>query len=275
MPRSKFQRSKFGWNRRQFLAANAASGSALAAQVGGAAQNRPRVLITSGLSSLARGLAGALNQKYRVRLTERKQMESSFEFVECALNRGQATSSLVRDIDAIVHVAEPLPGEDDRQQIDALTRGTYNLLWAASEEKVSRVVFLSTLELMTPYDAAFTVSESWRPLPSCEPPVLPKHLGEFVCREFARERKIRVLVLRLGKVVRGEEVKGKPFDPLWVEERDVAQAVLAGLGSALKDSEAGVASWWSVLHIGADSPRARFSVARAKGQLGYQPQFGW
>ena len=153
------------WNRREFLAANAASGSALAAQAGGEADSRLKVLITSALSSLARGLAGALNQKYRVRLTERTRMESNLEFVECALNRDDTTSSLVRGIDAIVHVAEPLPGEDDRQQIDTLTRGTYNLLWAAAEQKVPRVVFLSTLELMTPYDPAFTVSESWRPLP--------------------------------------------------------------------------------------------------------------
>ena len=62
------------WNRREFLTANAASGSALAAQAGGEADSRPRVLITSALSSLARGLAGALNQKYRVRLTERTRM---------------------------------------------------------------------------------------------------------------------------------------------------------------------------------------------------------
>ena len=262
-------------NRREFLAANAASGSGLAAQAGGEADSRLKVLITSALSSLARGLAGALNQKYRVRLTERTRMESNLEFVECALNRDDTTSSLVRGIDAIVHVAEPLPGEDDRQQIDALTRGTYNLLWAAAEQKVPRVVFLSTLELMTPYDPAFTVSEAWRPLPSLQAPVLSKHLGEFVCREFARERKIRVIVLRLGKVVRNEEVKGKPFDPLWVEERDVAQAILAALASPLKDAGAGVASWWSVLHVGADSPHARFSVASAKRQLGYRPQFGW
>ena len=274
MARSKFQSSSAGWNRRDFLGANAASGSALAAQVGGA-QKRPTVLITSGLSRLARGLAGALNQSYRVRLTERTGMESGFEFVPCALDRDEGTRSLVRGVDAILHVAEPLPGEDERQQIDSLTRGTYNLLWAGSEEKVPRVVFLSTLELMTAYDAAFTVSEWWRPRPSSEPPALPKHLGEFVCREFARERKIRVVVLRLGEVVRGEEVKGKAFNPLWVDERDVAQAVLAALSSSAKESTSGIASWWSVIHIGADSPRGRFSVARAKQQLGYRPQFGW
>jgi hypothetical protein len=29
---------------------------------------------------------------------------------------------------------------------------------------------------------------------------LARHLGEFVCREFAREGKINITILRLGKV---------------------------------------------------------------------------
>jgi nucleoside-diphosphate-sugar epimerase len=239
------------------------------------AQNRPTVLVTSGSSSLATGLAGALNERYRVRLSERTDMASRFDFVRCALDRDANTGALVRGVDAIVHAAEPLPGEDARQQLDWLARGTYNLLWAAWEQKVPRVVFLSTLELMTAYDPDFTVSEAWRPVPTCEPSVLSKHMGEFVCREFARERKIRVVVLRLGKVVRAEEVKGKPADPLWVEERDVARAVMGALTLPLKDPGAGIEGWWSVFHIGADTPRARFSVAAAKGELGYRPQFGW
>jgi len=118
---------------------------------------------------------------------------------------------------------------------------------------------------MTAYDARFTVSETWRPRPTEEPRVLAKHLGEFTSREFAREGKISVVVLRLGKVVRAEEVKEQPADPLWVEERDVVHAVSCALGAKVAQ--------WSVFHIEADSPRARFTVARAKAELGYKPQY--
>ena len=65
-----------------------------------------------------------------------------------------------------MHVAEPLPNDNAEQQIDLMTRCTYNLLWAAAEEKVPRVVLLSTLDLMTGYDPKYTVSENWLPLPS-------------------------------------------------------------------------------------------------------------
>jgi nucleoside-diphosphate-sugar epimerase len=182
-------------------------------------------------------------------------------------------------VDAIVHIGEPLPGEQGYPQIDYLTRGTYNLLSAAVEEnlrakeKSPRTVFLSTLDLMTPYDPAFTVSELWRPRPGLEPAVLSKHLGEYVCREFARDRKVRVIVLRMGKVVRSEEAKG--FDPLWVEQRDAAQAVSGALDLLLRDNGSGIDTWWRVFHIAADSPRSRFSVARARQVLGYQPRFQW
>lgn len=275
MDQPKSRRSSTGLNRRKFLGANAVSASALAAQPEGV-KSRPALLITSALSRVAKGLAEALSQRYRIRLTERTAVEKSgSEFVTCALDRDDKTRSLVRGVKAILHVAEPLPGDDDRRQIDALTRGTHNLLWAASEEKVDRMIFLSTLDLMTPYDPAFTVSESWRPKPGCDAPVLSKHLGELVCREFARERRVRVVVLRLGQVVRSEDVKGKSPDPRWVDERDVAQAVLAALNPSQEHPASSVSHWWQVFHIGADSPGARFSVARAKRQLGYQPTFRW
>ena len=173
-----------------------------------------------------------------------------------------------------MHVAEPLPGETEKQQLDRLACGTHNLLWAALAERVPRLIFLSTLELMTAYDPNFTVSESWRPRPTCDALVLSKHLGEFTCREFAREGKISIVVLRLGKVVRIEDVTGKPFDPLWVEERDVAQAVTAALTATFPDNYARL-SEWTIFHIGADGPRARFSVGGAKGELAYHPQFNW
>jgi len=235
---------------------------------------RKRVLITSAESPLAQTLAGILSQDREVRLTGRTEMHSRFEYVRSTLGHDPTTNQLLKEVDAIVHVAEPLPGENETQQIDYLTRGTYNLLWAASEEGVKRVVFLSTLELMTAYDESYLVSESWRPLPSTEPRVLSKHLGEFTCREFARENKLSVVVLRLGKVMRASDVAGKAVDPMWVEERDVASAVVGALNARLADSASAVGRW-AVFHVQSDSPKARFGVSSAKSALGFKPQFTW
>ena len=99
---------------------------------------------------------------------------------------------------------------------------------------------------------------------AAEPRVLAKHLGEFTSREFARDGKVSVVVLRLGKVVRSEEVRDRPFDPLWVDERDVVHAVSLALASRL--------GRFQVFHIQSDSPKARFAVTRARGALKYRPQ---
>ena len=208
-----------------------------------------------------------LKDKYPIRLTERIAVRTEHEFVECALSHDTTTNTAVRGVEAIVHVAEPLPDDTAEQQIDLLTRCTYNLLTAAGEETVPLVVMLSTLDVMSGYDSNLTVTETWRPRPSTEPRVLSKHLGEFTCREFTRDSKTNMVVLRLGKVVRAEEVKGKPFDPLWVDERDVVQAVSSALTARL--------GRWQVFHIESDSPKARFAVTRAKTALKFQPQYRW
>ena len=251
--------------RRRFLQA---SGLATAVPLAQAQAPKPKILITSGASKLAQALAAGLKDTHVIRLTERGPVTSEHEFVECPLSHDPSTNALVRGVEAVVHVAEPLPSDNAEQQIDLMTRSTYNLLWAASEEKVPRVVLLSTLELMTGYDPNFTVSENWLPLPTDKPAVLSKHLGEYTGREFAREGKNQIVVLRLGKVVRSDDVKGQTVDPLWVDERDVVHAVSQALAATRLTS-------WQVFHIGQAGPRARFSVRRAGTALGYKPQFQW
>jgi nucleoside-diphosphate-sugar epimerase len=92
---------------------------------------------------------------------------------------------------------------------------------------------------------------------------LAKHLGEFVCREFAREHKLKVTVLRLGQVIYSENTVGQPLDRTWVDVRDVAQAVHSAITTATNR--------WTVCHIQHESAQARFPVTTAKRVLGYAP----
>jgi hypothetical protein len=72
------------------------------------------------------------------------------------------------------------------------------------------------------------------------------------------------VVLRLGQVVQAEAVKGQPFNPTWVDEQDVVQAVNQAL--TVETARA-----WSVFHIQADSPQARFPIGPARQTLGFNP----
>ncbi len=221
------------------------------------------ILMTSAAAPLAQNLATALQPEHAVRLTERCFVPHVANFAQCLLGHDLATDLVVRGMDAVVHVAEPLPTDSAQQQIDFLTRCTYNLCLAAVTAGVQRLVYLSTLQLMTQHDEAYTVTERWRPRPTTQAPVLAKHLGEFVCREFAREHKLKITVLRLGQVLYNTDTASQPFDATWVDVRDVAQAIRQAL---TRDT-----GRWTICHIQHESAQARFPIGAAKRLLGYSP----
>ena len=260
--------------RRSFLK-SAGVATAGVASLAGAAEPQEqsrRLLITSGENSLAGTLADSLASEYEVRVTSGTAIESRHPFVQSDLGHEDPTNDLVRGIGRIVHLAEPLPGEDTPAKIDYATRCTYNLLRAAAAAGVERAVFLRTLELMTPYDEDFLVTEAWRPRPGLDGVSLPKHLGEYVCREFARSNAMDVVVLRLGKVVSAAEMSAGPFDSLWVADEDVVQAVRLALEPP-KSERGRALGRWSVFHISSGSPQARFGSRSAVTRLGYKPKF--
>jgi nucleoside-diphosphate-sugar epimerase len=239
------------------------------AQAAEVAGGENRVLLTSAHSRLAQVLAAGLGDKYRVSLTSPAAIgPTPLPFTESRLDYGEATRSLVRGLAAIVHVAWPLPEASMVERIDGGTRSTYNLLRAAVDEGVQAVVYLSSLDMLTPYDTGFAVDEDWQPRPTAEGGALSAYLGEFTCREFSREGKLRVTVLRLGRVEPAEEAASRPKDRPWVGESDVVQAVSLALEAQLTTSKRRLGPW-SVFHI-SSGEQARFPAARAKRVLGYQ-----
>jgi nucleoside-diphosphate-sugar epimerase len=234
------------------------------------------ILITGAASELAQALASHLSENHQIRLTDIVDIKTDSEFMKCDLGHDEATNELVRGMDSIIHLAELPPDysddslDSDNLTIDFLTRCTYNLLWAAVEENVKKAIYGSTLKLFDKYDDDLTVNENWRPLPSTDPYVLGKHLGEFTCKEFARTSQIQITCLRYGEIVRVEDVKSQPYHPAWIEIRDLVHAFECALG----EKQAGLNREWSVFHIEADAPDADYPPARrARGTIGFNPKY--
>jgi nucleoside-diphosphate-sugar epimerase len=232
-----------------------------------------KVLITSAQTELGQAIAVDLGPVYRVRLTGPVDFQTEYEYVKALVDHEASTRRLVRGVSAIVHLGPPATDTDEAERIDYATRGTYNLLRAAAEEGVRRVVYLSSLGMMTGYREDFEVDEDWRPLAAPGAGALPEYLGEFTCREFARQQSLSVIVLRLGEVRRADEPAEKPISSCWVHPRDVTQAIRHALAALLAGAGPRVGNW-SIFHIQVESPRARFSVGKAKRVLGYQSRFG-
>ena len=173
-----------------------------------------KILITSAAAGMSRQLASSLGDDHEVLLTDRDEVSTPFRFVRSDLNHTPPTNDLVRGVDVIVHSGAVDPSASVSDQLDHQMRCTYNLLWAASQERVPRFVYLSSLRLMEGYDPSFAVTERWKPTPTLEPPVLCCHLGEIVCREFARERKIEVTILRLGEITPAAETNPSTSGPV-------------------------------------------------------------
>lgn len=223
------------------------------------------VLITNAATSLGQALAAGLGDAYQLRLTDPERGVG----IQSDLGHGPATDALVQDIDAIVHLGyAPRTGDDQTTWLDRNTRGTYNLLLAAASAGVKHVILLSTLDLFAPYEADLTVDENWKPLPSCAPAVLGSHLAEFTAREFAHSHALHITVARLGHLVRSEEVAGQPYDPLWLDERDAAQAIAQIV-------QKGASGPYRVIHLQSAAARGRFSVECAKKLLAFAPQYNF
>ncbi len=232
------------------------------------------VLITSAGSELARRLATAASETHTIRLTELQLVDTTnlhgCEFVQSALGHDESTNELVKGMDTIVHIAETPPelraksDEPENFEIDYQTRCTYNLLMAASAEGVKHFIYASTLRLFEQHGEDWTVKENWRPRPSTDSFVLSKHLGEFTCREFAREGKIGITCLRLGAIITAEEAAKAEFNSMWLEIDDAVAAFQGAIDAPSK---------WGIFHVQSEFSGSRFAIDKAKGHLKFDSQF--
>ena len=233
-----------------------------------------RVLVTGAASALGQEVAAALaaDEKVQLRLLDDcAAQRQDVEWIDARLTDPDAVCQAVQGVDAVVHTGEPPPTpESGEALLDRATRGTHVLLQAAVEAGVKRFVYGSTLEVFRGYPDTVYVTEYYKPLPPTEMAVLARYLGEITCREFAREHPITVTALRLGKLVREEEVAGRERDLMWVDIRDAAQA----FGAALARDASASLNWvprWAVYHIAAPIAHPKFLLDRAKS-MGYRPQ---
>lgn len=228
------------------------------------------ILITRGKSSLAAALANHLSAGHMVRLTDLDNGGGAAGIFQCRLGHGSATDDIVQGIDAIIHIGyNAVDSGDPSELLDYHTRGTYNLLTAAAEAGVSRCIYLSTLRLLKDYEENLTVTEKWRSLPPSEDPLLLScHLGEIVCKEFARDSLIDVVTLRLGfPLVCGDRQAA-------VDSGESAAVSLDDVFAVVERSLTADIARWQDIHVQSPVPRQRFLMHAAGEILQYPTASG-
>ena len=223
------------------------------------------VLVNGSPTAIGRAVVAELaDSSHSLRLTSMAPYEPQ-DVVVCALEHDEATDKLVEGIDAIINV-----GYQDEVDmgatfhLDYYTRRTYNLLWAASNAGVNRIVNLSTLRLMEEYEENLVVTELWRSKPlASDIDLLCAHLVEIVCKEYARDQKFKVVNLRLGwpLVAGGRDDIGGGTGTSALCSEDLGRAVLGALESDVEP--------WQDIHIQSTVPNQRYTTAKAAATLGF------
>jgi nucleoside-diphosphate-sugar epimerase len=217
------------------------------------------LLITSAASATAQLVAGALSGANTLRLTDLPE-NTSGNIVPNELNHDADTDELVADIDAIINIGYQGQTGSNTHLMDYHTRRMYNLLQAASDAGVPRYVNVSTLRVFEDHEENLVVTEKWRSDPSAEDiEILTAHMAEYVCKEFARDRLIKVANLRLGWpfIVDGS---GNPEDTAVVSHGMIG----ASIQEALVSEEL---IQWQDIHIQSYVEHQRFITKTAERLL--------
>ena len=166
------------------------------------------VLITSAASATAQIIIGALGGMHTLRLTDLPG-KTSGDIIKNELGHESEIDELVTGIDAIVNIGYQGQSGSNTHLMDYHTRRMYNLLQAASDAGVKRYINISTLKLFQDHEENLVVTEKWRSDPPAEDiELLVAHMAEYVCKEFARDRLIQVVNLRLGWPFIGDSLAG-------------------------------------------------------------------
>lgn len=186
------------------------------------------------------------------------------------LGHDEATDELVQGFDSLVVFGYSRDSGDPTELLDHSTRQLYNLLHSASNAGVQRCVYVSTLLLFQDYEENLAVTEKWRSLPPSEDPaLLACHLGEIVCKEYARDRRIQVATLRLGfPVVEGNsKAAAGSGETAAVSTDDAVEAIgLALLSEKLAQ--------WQEVHVQSSVENQRYLMHVAHNLLAFPAPSG-
>ena len=176
----------------------------------------------------------------------------------------------ITDVEVLVHSGLLPEFVNVSDRLNYNMHDTYQLLDLAVKGGVKRVIYLSTLHVMDQYDESFTVTENWRPVPSVNPQILGPYMGELVCREFAREGKIEVILLRLGDLIDSvDSTKSMSSSSLYVD--DAFQAIEKAFSASMQHEYEDRTLTWLPFHIQSNVPNKRFLTDRAELLMNYRP----
>jgi nucleoside-diphosphate-sugar epimerase len=204
-----------------------------------------RVLVTGAAGVLGRELVPLIERDggFALRLTDAVPLETTHEFVRADLARWEEAERLCDGVDEVMHVAaiHPWKPYTPQQYIDCNIKAVWNVLQAAANAGVRRVIYTSSVAAMgykvdSPAQLPFDESKPCRPVEDIY--CVSKHVGEQFCETFRAQKGLPYVALRPGCFIPrpdDDPVFGLGLLTLWLHRSDVAAAHFLALKSDLKN----------------------------------------
>ena len=228
-----------------------------------------KILILGAASRLGPTVVSALEAEHELRLTDIIDVESEHESMRVDISSLGEMNRAMEGVDAVINCT--VERHDRRRAFDVNTLGCYNVMRAADDQGVRRVINTGphfAIQGPTYENFDYGIGPDSTPHPGVNLYAHSKGIGQEICRVFARHNDLHLLML-LFYIFRDHEGKDGKFNhPHLVTWRDAAQAVRC----AVEVDLAMMPSRCEVFSIFADTPHGRFSNEKAKRLLGWQPQ---
>lgn len=230
-----------------------------------------KVLILGGAGMLGPYVVPALQEKYDLRVTDIRPLDIPFrgEFRQVDITNPDHVMDAAAGMDAIINLS--VLRQDRQLAFDVSTLGCYNMMRAAVEHGIQRVINTGphftiagpTYELFD-----FDLHADIPPQPGTNLYALTKSLGQEICRVFTAAHEIYVQTYLFynfrDPADLHPEHEVRPFSISW---ENAAQVFSLGLATPFDK----LPSRCEIFNIFTDMPHSQFRNDKAKQILGFEP----
>ena len=230
-----------------------------------------KVLVTGSAGTVGRPLCEELRRRgHAVRGLDRAPTPDVEDAVVADIADAAAVRAAARGVDAVVHLAAQPHERPFLELVGPNVVGLYNVMDAAREETVKRVVLASSMMVVSGRKAMTPPASIDQRLPNNHyalTKVWAEQMGELYARRFG----MSILAVRLGWMVRDPDearhmLELKLFD-CYVSRADGARALAAAV-------EAGGVGF-EIVYVASRGGERVFDMEPARRLLGFEPEERW